>query len=57
MSKVTIKFWDMSRLEWVDPIYSCDYAVNENGEVFHIHFSDVIPHLEPIYYQDGERIA
>lgn len=57
MSKVTIKFWCTERLEYVPDDYSDDFAVNEDGEVIHIHFNDVMHHLEPHFYKFGERIA
>ena len=57
MSKVTIKFWCIDGLEYVPSDCSDDFAVNQKGEVVHIHFNDVMYHLEPHFYKDGERIA
>lgn len=56
MSKVTIKFWCSERLEYVPKGLSEDFVVNENGEVVHINFGDVMYHLEPHFYKGGERI-
>lgn len=57
MSKLTIKFWDTSRSEYVDPINSEDFAVDDACNVFLIRTGDSMYHLEPHFYQDEERIA
>ena len=57
MSKVTIKFWDTSRSEYVDSINSEDFAVDDACNVLLIRSGDNMYHLEPHFYQDGERIA
>lgn len=57
MSKVTIKFWCIEESEYVPPLCSDDFAVNEKGEVVRINFDDVMYHLEPHFFVNGERIA
>jgi len=61
MNKITIKFWDVERQEYVPDTLSENLLVNEKGNVF-VDTDDGLAHsaggnFEPHFYKDGKRIA